>query len=71
MKEIFGAELVDHRAQPSSTRRKASRDALHASTMLVRRNIEVSFVNQIQTLTKSDREHATLNPEAEANHLQH
>ncbi|PYV66944.1 MAG: hypothetical protein DMG97_28350 [Acidobacteria bacterium] len=30
--------------------------------MLVRRNIEVSLANQIQTITKNDRENAALNP---------
>jgi len=70
---ILGAELVDHRAQASNRRSKASGNALlHASTALVRRNIEVSFANQIQTIAKSDREHAILNPVAEAQvHLWH
>jgi hypothetical protein len=53
LKESVGAELVDHRAQASNRRSKASRNALlHASTVLVRRNIEVSFANQVQTVAK-------------------
>jgi len=53
VKEILGAELDDHRAQASNRRSKASGNALlHASTVLVRRNIEVSFANQFQTITK-------------------
>src|SRR4051794_4066402 len=42
---MLGTGLFDHRPQPTSKTRKASRDApLHASNLRVRGNIEVSFV---------------------------